>query len=35
VEVGSLLAAEFPLSKGPKAMAEAAKAGMLKVVLRP
>jgi threonine dehydrogenase-like Zn-dependent dehydrogenase len=35
VEVASLLAAEFPLSKGPKAMAEAAKAGMLKVVLRP
>ena len=35
VEVQSLLAAEFPLSKGPKAMAEAAKAGMLKVVLRP
>ncbi len=35
VEVASLLAAEFPLSKGPRAMTEAAKAGMLKVVLRP
>ncbi len=35
VEVASLMAEEFPLSKGPKAMAEAAKAGMLKVVLRP
>lgn len=35
VEVASLLAAEYPLSKGPKALTEAAKAGMLKVVLRP
>jgi alcohol dehydrogenase len=35
VEVASLLAAEFPLAKGPQAMREADKAGMLKVVLRP
>lgn len=35
VEVLSLMAAEFPLSKGPQAMREADKAGMLKVVLRP
>jgi len=35
VEVGSLIAEEFPLSKGPAAMREAAKASMLKVILRP
>lgn len=35
VEVGSLLAAEFPLSKAAQAMREADKAGVLKVVLRP
>ena len=35
VEVSSLIAQEFPLSKAPAALREAAKAGMLKVILRP
>jgi len=35
VEVASLLAKEFPLAEGVKALRTAAKPGMLKVVLRP
>jgi alcohol dehydrogenase len=35
VDVRPLLAAEFPLRQGPRALREAGKAGMLKVVLRP
>ena len=34
IDVRSLLAAEFPLANAPEAFAEAAKPGVLKVLLR-
>lgn len=35
VNVGSMISADFPLDQAPKAFAEAAKKGVLKVLLRP
>jgi len=35
IQVGAMISEEFPLSEAPKAFAEAAKKGVLKVLLRP
>jgi alcohol dehydrogenase len=35
IQVGAMISEEFPLSQAPKAFAEAAKKGVLKVLLRP